>query len=113
MCSVLTGALLEATAALGSRSALPYLLPQSPSGHAVLKGECCTKVCIEMFSLSLFRLLHSVLHAHNVDVEKEERPFLHYRVHTTLMHTRKKCTATLFTYFKLHFLKYFEEKTPK
>uniref|UniRef100_A0A8C3AG71 Phosphoinositide phospholipase C n=1 Tax=Cyclopterus lumpus TaxID=8103 RepID=A0A8C3AG71_CYCLU len=37
VCSLLTGALLEATAALGARSALPYLLPQSPNSHTVLK----------------------------------------------------------------------------
>ncbi|KAM6898546.1 1-phosphatidylinositol 4,5-bisphosphate phosphodiesterase epsilon-1 isoform 2-T2 [Lycodopsis pacificus] len=37
VCSLLTGALLEATAALGARSALPYPLPQSPNSHAVLK----------------------------------------------------------------------------
>ncbi|XP_049915897.1 1-phosphatidylinositol 4,5-bisphosphate phosphodiesterase epsilon-1 isoform X3 [Epinephelus moara] len=36
-CSLLTGALLEATAALGARSALPYPLPQAPNSHAVLK----------------------------------------------------------------------------
>ncbi|XP_034564652.1 1-phosphatidylinositol 4,5-bisphosphate phosphodiesterase epsilon-1 isoform X2 [Notolabrus celidotus] len=36
-CSLLTGALLEATAALGARSTLPYPLPQGPNGHAVLK----------------------------------------------------------------------------
>ncbi|XP_068439869.1 1-phosphatidylinositol 4,5-bisphosphate phosphodiesterase epsilon-1 isoform X2 [Clinocottus analis] len=35
VCSLLTGALLEATTALGARSALPYLLPQSP--NAMLK----------------------------------------------------------------------------
>uniref|UniRef100_A0A8C9X4P7 Phosphoinositide phospholipase C n=1 Tax=Sander lucioperca TaxID=283035 RepID=A0A8C9X4P7_SANLU len=37
VCSLLTGALLEATAALGARSALPYPLPQGPNSHAVLK----------------------------------------------------------------------------
>ncbi|XP_041818263.1 1-phosphatidylinositol 4,5-bisphosphate phosphodiesterase epsilon-1 isoform X2 [Chelmon rostratus] len=37
VCSLLTGALLEATAALGARSALPFPLPQGPSSHAVLK----------------------------------------------------------------------------
>ncbi|KAL7371858.1 hypothetical protein ABVT39_006228 [Epinephelus coioides] len=37
VCSLLTGALLEATAALGARSALPYPLPQAPNSHAVLK----------------------------------------------------------------------------
>ncbi|XP_033962613.1 1-phosphatidylinositol 4,5-bisphosphate phosphodiesterase epsilon-1 isoform X5 [Pseudochaenichthys georgianus] len=36
-CSLLTGALLEATAALGSRSSLPCPLPQIPNCHAVLK----------------------------------------------------------------------------
>ncbi|XP_074519567.1 1-phosphatidylinositol 4,5-bisphosphate phosphodiesterase epsilon-1 isoform X2 [Halichoeres trimaculatus] len=36
-CSLLTGALLEATAALGARATLPYPLPQGPNGHAVLK----------------------------------------------------------------------------
>lgn len=49
MCSLLTGALLEATAALGARSALPYPLPQGPNSHAVLKGGFYTvvRVCIE------------------------------------------------------------------
>lgn len=42
MCSLLTGALLEATAALGARSALPYPFPQGPNSHAVLKGGCYT-----------------------------------------------------------------------
>ncbi|XP_070846751.1 1-phosphatidylinositol 4,5-bisphosphate phosphodiesterase epsilon-1 [Chaetodon trifascialis] len=37
VCSLLTGALLEATAALGARSALPYPVPQGPNSHAVLK----------------------------------------------------------------------------
>ncbi|XP_044033879.1 1-phosphatidylinositol 4,5-bisphosphate phosphodiesterase epsilon-1 isoform X3 [Siniperca chuatsi] len=37
VCSLLTGALLEATAALGARSALPYPLPQSANSHAALK----------------------------------------------------------------------------
>uniref|UniRef100_A0A3B4VIV0 Phosphoinositide phospholipase C n=1 Tax=Seriola dumerili TaxID=41447 RepID=A0A3B4VIV0_SERDU len=37
VCSLLTGALLEATTALGARSALPYPLPQGPNSHAVLK----------------------------------------------------------------------------
>ncbi|KAM8730218.1 1-phosphatidylinositol 4,5-bisphosphate phosphodiesterase epsilon-1 isoform 2-T2 [Acanthopagrus schlegelii] len=37
VCSLLTGALLEATAALGARSALPYPLPPGPNCHAVLK----------------------------------------------------------------------------
>ncbi|XP_051274102.1 1-phosphatidylinositol 4,5-bisphosphate phosphodiesterase epsilon-1 isoform X1 [Dicentrarchus labrax] len=37
VCSLLTGALLEATAALGARSALLYPLPQGPNSHAVLK----------------------------------------------------------------------------
>uniref|UniRef100_A0A4W6D086 Phosphoinositide phospholipase C n=1 Tax=Lates calcarifer TaxID=8187 RepID=A0A4W6D086_LATCA len=37
VCSLLTGALLEATVALGARSSLPYFLPQSPNSHAVLK----------------------------------------------------------------------------
>uniref|UniRef100_A0AAQ5ZRG0 Phosphoinositide phospholipase C n=1 Tax=Amphiprion ocellaris TaxID=80972 RepID=A0AAQ5ZRG0_AMPOC len=37
VCSLLTGALLEATAALGARSSLLYPLPQCPNGHAVLK----------------------------------------------------------------------------
>uniref|UniRef100_A0A3B5B5Z6 Phosphoinositide phospholipase C n=1 Tax=Stegastes partitus TaxID=144197 RepID=A0A3B5B5Z6_9TELE len=36
-CSLLSGALLEATAALGARSSLPCPLPQCPNGHAVLK----------------------------------------------------------------------------
>ncbi|KAK5905971.1 hypothetical protein CgunFtcFv8_001875 [Champsocephalus gunnari] len=36
-CALLTGALLEATAALGSRSSLPCPLPQIPNCHAVLK----------------------------------------------------------------------------
>uniref|UniRef100_A0A8C4NR84 Phosphoinositide phospholipase C n=1 Tax=Dicentrarchus labrax TaxID=13489 RepID=A0A8C4NR84_DICLA len=35
VCSLLTGALLEATAALGARSALLYPLPQGPNSHAV------------------------------------------------------------------------------
>lgn len=46
MCSLLTGALLEATAALGSRSALPYPFPQGPNSHAVLKGGCYTVVWV-------------------------------------------------------------------
>uniref|UniRef100_A0A3Q3MAA6 Phosphoinositide phospholipase C n=1 Tax=Mastacembelus armatus TaxID=205130 RepID=A0A3Q3MAA6_9TELE len=37
VCSLLTGALLEAIAALGARSALPYALPHLPNSHAVLK----------------------------------------------------------------------------
>ncbi|XP_070708116.1 1-phosphatidylinositol 4,5-bisphosphate phosphodiesterase epsilon-1 [Pempheris klunzingeri] len=37
VCSLLTGALLEATAALGARTTLPYPLPQGPNSHAVLK----------------------------------------------------------------------------
>uniref|UniRef100_A0A672JF31 Phosphoinositide phospholipase C n=1 Tax=Salarias fasciatus TaxID=181472 RepID=A0A672JF31_SALFA len=37
VCSLLTGALLEATTALGARSALPFPLPQCPNGHGVLK----------------------------------------------------------------------------
>ncbi|KAM6964739.1 1-phosphatidylinositol 4,5-bisphosphate phosphodiesterase epsilon-1 isoform 1-T1 [Tautogolabrus adspersus] len=37
VCSLLTGALLEATAALGARSTLTYPMPQGPNGHAVLK----------------------------------------------------------------------------
>ncbi|XP_069373582.1 1-phosphatidylinositol 4,5-bisphosphate phosphodiesterase epsilon-1 isoform X1 [Paralichthys olivaceus] len=37
VCSLLTGALLEATAALGARSALPFPLPQGPTSHGVLK----------------------------------------------------------------------------
>uniref|UniRef100_UPI003AAC74CA 1-phosphatidylinositol 4,5-bisphosphate phosphodiesterase epsilon-1-like n=1 Tax=Centroberyx gerrardi TaxID=166262 RepID=UPI003AAC74CA len=37
VCSLLTGALLEATAALGARSALPSPVPQGCSSHAVLK----------------------------------------------------------------------------
>ncbi|XP_038591439.1 1-phosphatidylinositol 4,5-bisphosphate phosphodiesterase epsilon-1 isoform X2 [Micropterus salmoides] len=37
VCSLLTGALLEATAALGARLALPYPLPQGPNSHVVLK----------------------------------------------------------------------------
>lgn len=43
VCSLLTGALLEATAALGARSALPCPSPQGPNGHAVLKGRCIKK----------------------------------------------------------------------
>uniref|UniRef100_A0A665W4E4 Phosphoinositide phospholipase C n=1 Tax=Echeneis naucrates TaxID=173247 RepID=A0A665W4E4_ECHNA len=37
VCSLLSGALLEATAALGARSVLPYPSPQGPNSHAVLK----------------------------------------------------------------------------
>ncbi|XP_041830274.1 1-phosphatidylinositol 4,5-bisphosphate phosphodiesterase epsilon-1 [Melanotaenia boesemani] len=37
VCSLLTGALLESTVALGARSALPCPLPQCPNSHAVLK----------------------------------------------------------------------------
>ncbi|XP_042363571.1 1-phosphatidylinositol 4,5-bisphosphate phosphodiesterase epsilon-1 isoform X2 [Plectropomus leopardus] len=37
VCSLLTGALLEATTALGARSALPYPWPPGPNSHAVLK----------------------------------------------------------------------------
>ncbi|XP_068610524.1 1-phosphatidylinositol 4,5-bisphosphate phosphodiesterase epsilon-1 [Brachionichthys hirsutus] len=37
VCSLLTGALLEATAALGARSSLPCPSPQGPNGHGVLK----------------------------------------------------------------------------
>ncbi|XP_067343734.1 1-phosphatidylinositol 4,5-bisphosphate phosphodiesterase epsilon-1 isoform X4 [Channa argus] len=37
VCSLLTGALLEATAAIGARSALLYPLVQGPNSHAVLK----------------------------------------------------------------------------
>ncbi|XP_028286100.1 1-phosphatidylinositol 4,5-bisphosphate phosphodiesterase epsilon-1 isoform X4 [Parambassis ranga] len=37
VCSFLSGALLEATAALGARSSLLYPLPLCPSSHAVLK----------------------------------------------------------------------------
>ncbi|KAM3592601.1 uncharacterized protein V6R79_021845 [Siganus canaliculatus] len=37
VCSLLTGALLEATAALGARSSLPYPPPQASNNHAVLK----------------------------------------------------------------------------
>ncbi|XP_047464842.1 1-phosphatidylinositol 4,5-bisphosphate phosphodiesterase epsilon-1 isoform X3 [Mugil cephalus] len=37
VCSLLTGALLEATTALGARSALLYPVPQCPNSHAVLK----------------------------------------------------------------------------
>uniref|UniRef100_A0A3Q3LIZ2 Phosphoinositide phospholipase C n=1 Tax=Labrus bergylta TaxID=56723 RepID=A0A3Q3LIZ2_9LABR len=37
VCSLLTGSLLEATAALGARSTLTYPMPQGPNGHAVLK----------------------------------------------------------------------------
>ncbi|XP_037610248.1 1-phosphatidylinositol 4,5-bisphosphate phosphodiesterase epsilon-1 isoform X4 [Sebastes umbrosus] len=37
VCSLLTGALLEATAALGARSALPCPLLPAPNSHAVLK----------------------------------------------------------------------------
>uniref|UniRef100_A0A3Q0RX65 Phosphoinositide phospholipase C n=1 Tax=Amphilophus citrinellus TaxID=61819 RepID=A0A3Q0RX65_AMPCI len=37
LCSLLTGALLEATLSLGARSALLYPLPQCPNSHAVLK----------------------------------------------------------------------------
>uniref|UniRef100_UPI0037E991A6 1-phosphatidylinositol 4,5-bisphosphate phosphodiesterase epsilon-1 isoform X1 n=1 Tax=Semicossyphus pulcher TaxID=241346 RepID=UPI0037E991A6 len=36
-CTLLTGALLEATAALGARTSLPFPVPQGPNGHAVLK----------------------------------------------------------------------------
>lgn len=36
--SLLTGALLEAIAALGARSALPYSFPQGSNSHVVLKG---------------------------------------------------------------------------
>lgn len=58
MCSLLTGALLEATVALGARSSLPYFLPQSPNSHAVLKGGCvcgkgfCLFVCLSVQNLS-------------------------------------------------------------
>uniref|UniRef100_A0A8C5GAX5 Phosphoinositide phospholipase C n=1 Tax=Gouania willdenowi TaxID=441366 RepID=A0A8C5GAX5_GOUWI len=37
VCTLLTGALLEATTALGARSSLPYPLPQCANSHAVLK----------------------------------------------------------------------------
>uniref|UniRef100_A0A668A3T9 Phosphoinositide phospholipase C n=1 Tax=Myripristis murdjan TaxID=586833 RepID=A0A668A3T9_9TELE len=37
VCSLLTGALLEATAALGARSTLPCPAPQGPIGHIMLK----------------------------------------------------------------------------
>ncbi|XP_058477625.1 1-phosphatidylinositol 4,5-bisphosphate phosphodiesterase epsilon-1 [Solea solea] len=37
VCSLLTGALQEATAALGARCPLPYVLPQCPNNHGVLK----------------------------------------------------------------------------
>uniref|UniRef100_A0A673AZE3 Phosphoinositide phospholipase C n=1 Tax=Sphaeramia orbicularis TaxID=375764 RepID=A0A673AZE3_9TELE len=37
VCSLLTGALLEATAALGARTTLPYPFPQGSNCHAVLK----------------------------------------------------------------------------
>uniref|UniRef100_A0A3Q4BGW2 Phosphoinositide phospholipase C n=1 Tax=Mola mola TaxID=94237 RepID=A0A3Q4BGW2_MOLML len=37
VCSLLTGALLEATAALGARSSLPNPFPQGSNSHAVLK----------------------------------------------------------------------------
>lgn len=49
MFSLLTGALLEAVAALGARSALPYPFPQGTghNSHAVLKGT--EKVCICVF----------------------------------------------------------------
>lgn len=40
LCSLLTGALLEATTALGARSSLPYPVPQGLNSHAVLKGGC-------------------------------------------------------------------------
>lgn len=40
LCSLLTGALLEAIAALGARSAPPYPFPQGCNSHAVLKGGC-------------------------------------------------------------------------
>lgn len=40
LCSLLTGALLEAVAALGARSALPYPFPQGSNSHVVLKGRC-------------------------------------------------------------------------
>lgn len=49
VCSLLTGALLEATVALGARSALLYPLPQGPNSHTVLKGKCawcCLVVCL-------------------------------------------------------------------
>lgn len=51
VCSLLTGALLEATAALGARSAVAYPFPQGPNSHAVLKGGCYTVVwnCFFMF----------------------------------------------------------------
>nr|XP_020460695.1 1-phosphatidylinositol 4,5-bisphosphate phosphodiesterase epsilon-1 isoform X2 [Monopterus albus] len=42
VCSLLTGALLEATAALGARSPLPYPFPQLPNSHAVLKERQLT-----------------------------------------------------------------------
>lgn len=38
VCSLLTGALLEATVAVGARSPLPLPLLQCPNNHAVLKG---------------------------------------------------------------------------
>ncbi|XP_035997704.1 1-phosphatidylinositol 4,5-bisphosphate phosphodiesterase epsilon-1 isoform X4 [Fundulus heteroclitus] len=37
LCSLLSGALLEATVSLGARAALPFSLPQCCNGHAVLK----------------------------------------------------------------------------
>lgn len=40
LCSLLTGALLEATTALGARSTIPYPFPQGLNSHAVLKGGC-------------------------------------------------------------------------
>lgn len=46
VCSLLTGALLEATAALGARSSLPNPFPQGSNSHAVLKGECSAGVWV-------------------------------------------------------------------
>ncbi|XP_023196734.1 1-phosphatidylinositol 4,5-bisphosphate phosphodiesterase epsilon-1 isoform X2 [Xiphophorus maculatus] len=37
LCSLLTGAFLEATVSLGARASLPFSLPQCSNGHAVLK----------------------------------------------------------------------------
>lgn len=52
--SLLTGALLEATAALGSRSAVPYAFPQGPTSHAVLKGGCYTVLWVSKQNVFFF-----------------------------------------------------------
>ncbi|MEQ2164790.1 hypothetical protein GOODEAATRI_010356, partial [Goodea atripinnis] len=49
LCSLLTGALLEATVSLGARPTLPFSLPQCSNGHAVLKGEWL--YCNRMFGV--------------------------------------------------------------